>query len=203
MALISVMFLLFLLIGIPVTIFWIWALIDCLRRPDTSYATSFGNISPRLVWALIIFFVGFFGALIYVFVAGTRKDPKQGVGQVDPAATDEGKKILQMIAAGKITPEEGQRLLSALGKKDVEQASSQTTPAPHALKIGCGILVALLVLLILLALACYMPRRQAAREARDRALRQHVEQTLNAQFGPGQKHVVVSPDALPVEAPSK
>ena len=130
-------------------VFWIWALVDCLLRPEESYENMFGTLSPKLVWALILFFGQLIGAIIYVFVAGTRKNPKRASVKVDSAGTEEGKRILQMIADGKISPEEGQRLLVALGEKETKKAALQPTTMPMALKIGCGILILLALLMIL------------------------------------------------------
>ncbi|MBI2398426.1 MAG: PLDc_N domain-containing protein [Xanthomonadales bacterium] len=40
-------------------VFWVWALIDCIRRePDT------GN--DRIIWVLVILLLHFLGALVYV-----------------------------------------------------------------------------------------------------------------------------------------
>lgn len=52
-------------------IFWLWMLIDCLKRPDDKFATG-GNYA-KLIWILVIVFTGFVGALIYFFLI-TRKD---------------------------------------------------------------------------------------------------------------------------------
>lgn len=113
-------------IGIATVVFWIWALVDCLLRPEERYEKMFGTISPKLVWVLIIFFGQLIGAIIYVVVAGTRKNPKWSSVKVDSAGTEEGKRILQMIADGKVTPEEGQRLLVALGKKESNTGKTKT-----------------------------------------------------------------------------
>lgn len=138
------------LAAIMFSIFWIWALVDCLLRPEESYEKMFGTISPKLVWALIIFFGHLLGAIIYLFVAGTRKNPRQTVVAADSAGTDEGERILQMVAGGKISSEEGQRLLMALGKKETEIAKSRAAAAPKALKVGCLIIVLFLILAFLM-----------------------------------------------------
>jgi len=59
--------------------------------------------------------------------------------KVDSAGTEEGKRILQMIADKKISSEEGQHLLIALSEKETQKAGSQ--PTPIALKIVSGIVV--------------------------------------------------------------
>jgi Phospholipase_D-nuclease N-terminal len=47
--------------GILSTIFWIWMLIDCLtKEPDQG--------STKLVWAVVILFTHFIGALLYYFI---------------------------------------------------------------------------------------------------------------------------------------
>lgn len=52
------------LIGLAVFIFWLWMLIDCLTR-------SFEG-SEKIVWALVIIFLGIIGALVYFFVGRGR-----------------------------------------------------------------------------------------------------------------------------------
>ena len=56
------------LISVAVLVFWIWTLIDCVmnkRLTDTQ----------KIIWALVIFFVGIIGSLIYLFV-GRSPTPK-------------------------------------------------------------------------------------------------------------------------------
>jgi hypothetical protein len=59
------LFLVFILIGLVASIFWIWMLIDCL--------TSNRPTGEKVLWFLVIFFLHLIGALIYFFVArGSR-----------------------------------------------------------------------------------------------------------------------------------
>jgi len=44
--------------------FWIWMLIDCLKR-------KFGNDTEKIVWVLVIIFLGAIGAAVYYFVVKT------------------------------------------------------------------------------------------------------------------------------------
>ncbi len=53
-------FIIFLLIALLASVFWIWMLIDCL----TSNLPSV----EKLIWALVIFFLHLLGAIIYYFV---------------------------------------------------------------------------------------------------------------------------------------
>lgn len=46
--------------------FWVWMLVDCLI-----YETDHGN--SRLIWALVILFAHFIGAVIYFFVQRARR----------------------------------------------------------------------------------------------------------------------------------
>ncbi len=55
--------LLFFLIAIATTVFWIWMIIDC--------ATSQREAGEKIVWLLVIIFLHVLGALIY-FVAGRK-----------------------------------------------------------------------------------------------------------------------------------
>ena len=48
-------------LGVLVTIFWIWMLVDCATKE-----TSQGN--DKLIWILIILFTHFHGAALYFFV---------------------------------------------------------------------------------------------------------------------------------------
>lgn len=47
-------------------VFWLWMLIDCLKRPDDKFAAG-GNYA-KLIWVLVIIFTGLIGALIYYFL---------------------------------------------------------------------------------------------------------------------------------------
>ena len=58
-------------IGIGVTIFWIWMLIDCVTKEPSE-----GN--DKLIWVLIIVLTGWIGALIYLLVR--RPQRKELVG---------------------------------------------------------------------------------------------------------------------------
>jgi len=133
----------FRLVVIVSVIFWIWALVDCLLRPEESYEKTFGTINSKPIWVVIVLFGQIIGAIIYYFVAGTRKNPKRASVKVDSAGTEEGKRILQMIAGGKISPEEGQRLLVALGEKDNKRTKAQ--PIPIAVKIIVIVEIAIMV----------------------------------------------------------
>lgn len=56
-------------------VFWLWMLIDCLKRPDGMFAE--GGNNTRLIWILVIIFTGLIGALIYYFLikkADTQND---------------------------------------------------------------------------------------------------------------------------------
>jgi hypothetical protein len=53
-------FLMFLILGIAATIFWIWMIIDCLQNEPSG--------SEKIVWLLVIIFLHLLGALIYFFV---------------------------------------------------------------------------------------------------------------------------------------
>jgi len=144
-------FLIVVLLSLALTGVWIWALIDCLTRPDDTLEPVFGSISPKLVWALIIFFTHIIGVIIYVLVAGTKKTPKRGTPPPRPADSDEVRRILDMIASGKITATEGQRLLAALGTTGTQVASAQSSPptsVKRGLVIGCLILLLIPLLLI-------------------------------------------------------
>ena len=67
----AIFFLIAVILGIVLFVFWLWMLIDCLKRPDDKFAIG-GNYA-KLIWVLVIIFTGFIGALIYYFLV-KRKD---------------------------------------------------------------------------------------------------------------------------------
>ncbi len=54
------------ILAIVVFIFWLWMLIDCLKRQDDTFAIG-GNYA-KLIWVLVIIFTGIIGALLYYFL---------------------------------------------------------------------------------------------------------------------------------------
>ena len=49
-------------------VFWIWMLIDCLKR-------KFSSDTEKIVWVLVIIFLGAIGAAVYFFVV--KSDDKK------------------------------------------------------------------------------------------------------------------------------
>ena len=49
-------------------VFWIWMLIDCLKR-------KFSRDTEKIVWVLVIIFLGAIGAAVYFFVV--KSDDKK------------------------------------------------------------------------------------------------------------------------------
>lgn len=74
-------FIFFILIALVFGIFTIWMFIDALMRPDTDYE-KIGSGS-KVVWALLIFFLGFIPAVVYWFMI--RKKAKEGTPAAAPA----------------------------------------------------------------------------------------------------------------------
>ncbi len=58
------------ILGVLGFVFWLWMLIDCLKRPDDEF--TIGGNYAKLIWVLVIVFVGFIGALIYYFLVKRR-----------------------------------------------------------------------------------------------------------------------------------
>ncbi len=63
---IGVMEIILILAAIVLLIFWLWMLMDSLKRPDDKFAIG-GNYA-KLIWVLVIIFTGLIGALIYYFL---------------------------------------------------------------------------------------------------------------------------------------
>jgi len=51
----------FVVIAIAASVFWLWMLVDCLTSPLPSI--------EKLIWALVIIFLHVVGALLYFFIA--------------------------------------------------------------------------------------------------------------------------------------
>ena len=63
-------------VGIGGFVFWVWGLVDALQRPDADWEQAQQN---KLVWILVMIFVGFVGTLIYLLVARPRlEEVKRG-----------------------------------------------------------------------------------------------------------------------------
>ena len=57
----------FWVIGIAATIFWLWMLIDALANEPTT--------EQKILWFLVIFFLHFIGAFVYLFVRKSGRAP--------------------------------------------------------------------------------------------------------------------------------
>jgi hypothetical protein len=55
------------IVGIAATIFWLWMLVDALTNEPTT--------EQKLLWFLVIFFLPFLGALIYLFARKGNRAP--------------------------------------------------------------------------------------------------------------------------------
>lgn len=73
--------------------------------------------------------------------------PKKAVIAADSAGTEEGKRILKMIADGKVSHEEGQQLLVALDEKQTKIGKTTTQCKFYALFFPI-IAVAILMLIL-------------------------------------------------------
>lgn len=62
----EIILILFVPVFVFVIVFWLWMLIDCLKRPDDKFAI--GGNNAKLIWILVIIFTGLIGALIYYFL---------------------------------------------------------------------------------------------------------------------------------------
>jgi hypothetical protein len=62
----EIIFILFVSVFVFLIVFWLWMLIDCLKRPDDKF--KIGGKYAKLIWVLVIIFIGLIGALIYYFL---------------------------------------------------------------------------------------------------------------------------------------
>jgi len=53
------------LIAILGTIFWLWVLIDCVKK-------TFKSDAEKIVWVLVLILLGLLGAVIYYFVVKVK-----------------------------------------------------------------------------------------------------------------------------------
>lgn len=63
--------LIFFVIGLLATAFWIWMLIDCATKEP-------GQGNDKVVWVIIIVFTQIIGALIYYFVRRPKRKAEFG-----------------------------------------------------------------------------------------------------------------------------
>lgn len=54
------------LINLAGVVFWIWLLIDVIKRKDNDFGSKSDN--QKLIWILILVFTSYLGALIYFFM---------------------------------------------------------------------------------------------------------------------------------------
>lgn len=66
----------FLLFIVATTVFWIWALVDVVRRPSDSLRRG-----SQLLWVLVIALTHTIGAVIYVLFGRPRSDEIASVGR--------------------------------------------------------------------------------------------------------------------------
>ena len=59
------LFLIFILIGITSTVFWILEIVDVSRR-------EFRDPNNKVIWLLVIIFLHFLGALLYYFIGKSQ-----------------------------------------------------------------------------------------------------------------------------------
>lgn len=57
---------LFVLIGLAGLALWLWALVDVLKRPEADWRRAGQD---RLIWILVVIFLTFIGALLYLVIA--------------------------------------------------------------------------------------------------------------------------------------
>ena len=63
---IGVVFLFVLVFGVAGFAFWVWSLVDAIQRPDAEWELTGQS---KLLWILVLIFVGIIGSFIYLLVA--------------------------------------------------------------------------------------------------------------------------------------
>lgn len=58
---------------IPLIIFWIWMLVDCVQNEPSEAGKN-----DKLIWILVIIFTGWIGALIYLLVRRPQRKALYG-----------------------------------------------------------------------------------------------------------------------------
>lgn len=66
---------LFGLIGLAAFALWVWSLVDAIQRPDAEWEQADQN---KLIWILVLVFVGFIGSIIYLLVARPQLENVKG-----------------------------------------------------------------------------------------------------------------------------
>ena len=58
--------LILLVVGLGLSVLWIWMFVDCLKNPSVQG-------TDKIVWVLVIVFLHWIGALVYYFVGRTKQ----------------------------------------------------------------------------------------------------------------------------------
>lgn len=78
------MVLAFLALGVGGLVFWVVALLDCVRRPENDYRAAG---TEKVTWVLIVALAGWLGGLVYWFSQRSRlvEIERSGAGRYAPA----------------------------------------------------------------------------------------------------------------------
>jgi hypothetical protein len=68
-------FAVFMVVGLITTVLWIWGLVDALRISDNRWATAGQS---KLIWVLVIVFLGVLGAILYAVIARPALTAQRG-----------------------------------------------------------------------------------------------------------------------------
>lgn len=72
-----------LLLGLAGVVFWLYALVDALRRPKGNWLAAGQD---QLVWVMVVVFLNLIGALVYVMVAKPALDKAAATDQRMPTS---------------------------------------------------------------------------------------------------------------------
>lgn len=130
----EVILFLFIPVLVFLIVFWLWMLIDCLKRQDDMF--KFGGNNARLIWILIIILTGVIGAVIYYFLikkTDSHEDRIIGIALLASLAT-----IVILIASGLMVTTRTTDSIEPYPSGKLQQPIESTFPTIIAIQPDAG-----------------------------------------------------------------
>ncbi len=70
------LYIIFFVVGIALTVLWIWMLIDAIQRDEKDFGDTFGENS-KLIWIILMLLFNGLTSIVYYYVV-YKKYPKKG-----------------------------------------------------------------------------------------------------------------------------